>query len=149
MTSGLFWCLRGVAGIMGGMQTVRQIMTKANTQINNVFKDRKKHAVIIFAEVVVVVLLVNMIITPHRSMAAFCEVYNRESATLNNFSSNEQKLAMYRQLEAVSPDAIRSDVTNVREAYEARDVGSSARYATIGQEQKVSDYEKSSCGYKE
>jgi hypothetical protein len=135
------------------MQTVRQITARVKKQINNVFKDRKKHVVVIVAEVVVVVLLVNMIITPHRSMAAFCMVYNRESAKLNNYSSDEQKLAMYRQLEAVSPDDIHSDVMYVRKGYESivssPNGAMSTGFAIMGSQQRMSDYEKDNCRYTE
>ena len=73
---------------------------------------------------VIVALLVGIVIVllfamqPPRTVANFCKIAKEEKSVLTGNVNYEKRLELYKKLEAVSPDNIRSDITTVRKGYE-------------------------------
>lgn len=70
--------------------------------------------------IIILVIVVLLSMQSERSAAAFCRVAKEQKSILVTSNENyEKRLEAYKQLEAVSPDEIRSDITTIRKGYES------------------------------
>lgn len=73
---------------------------------------------ILVLAVSIAIVIAFLMIQPERSIANFCNVAKQEKATLTGDVSYEKRLDAYKQLESVSPDSIKPDITTIRKGYE-------------------------------
>ena len=73
-------------------------------------------SIIVIAAIVITVVF--LMTRPERSVASFCNVAKREKLVLTGDVSYDKRLEAYKQLEMVSPDDIKSDITSIRKGYE-------------------------------
>lgn len=90
-----------------------------------------------------------LISTPERSVAAFCKVAKENKNSLMAGASNEQSLDVYRKLEPVAPNEIRSDIVTIKKGYEVITSDPSKAFdAGLGMstsEQRRTDYINKNC----
>ena len=116
-------------------------------------KDNSKQKLLMLIGGPIILIAIGILLVsltqPERSAASFCRVAKEEKAALTGDVSYEKSAATYKKLEAVAPDAIRSDIVTIRKGYEemvknpssAMNVG----FGIIGAENRRTDYITSNC----
>jgi hypothetical protein len=122
-------------------------------QFNNKYSTSlpKKRTLVIITTLLFLAVIIGLFFAmrPERSIASFCRVAKEEKPILTGDVDYKKRLDSYKKLEAVSPNAIQSDITTIRKGYEqiVQDPSKtlSAGFGMSGAENRRTAYINSNC----